>query len=315
MVYVVRGTLRSMKKPTVLDAKSPADLLAAIPCILEFQPEESLVMLTVGAGQACHARVDLPVTPDEVTVAVECLVRAAVTNRVGRVVIVAYTANREAASSASDALAFSLAGQGFEVADMLRVDGDRFWPWWPGERDRLQPERFDPQSHRFRAEAVIRGRVIHGSRAELAATIAPRPATEVHEALAQLDAAVARVDADWLRTWLPRLARADELPRAEDSARVLLAVRDPELVEVAVMTMAAVQPDSWVDLWSHLTRCAPTGEASGAAGLLSFAAWRAGHGALAWCAVDRCREVEPDNPLAGMVAGLLEHAVPPSLWA
>lgn len=50
------------------------------------------------------------------------------------------------------------------------------------------------------------------------------------------------------------------------------------------------------------------------AGLLGFAAWLAGHGALAWCAVDRCREVEPTNSVATLIDTLLRRAAPPELW-
>ena len=51
-----------------------------------------------------------------------------------------------------------------------------------------------------------------------------------------------------------------------------------------------------------------------AAGVLGFAAWLAGDGALAWCAVDRGREVDPDHSLLSLVADLLQGAVPPSAW-
>jgi hypothetical protein len=39
-----------------------------------------------------------------------------------------------------------------------------------------------------------------------------------------------------------------------------------------------------------------------------------GDGALAWCAVARAREVDPDHSLARLVADLLEAAVPPDSW-
>ncbi|MFC6344376.1 DUF4192 family protein, partial [Nocardioides hankookensis] len=45
-----------------------------------------------------------------------------------------------------------------------------------------------------------------------------------------------------------------------------------------------------------------------------FAAWQAGQGALAWCAVDRCVDVDPGYSLAGLVAELLTRAVPPDTW-
>ena len=48
--------------------------------------------------------------------------------------------------------------------------------------------------------------------------------------------------------------------------------------------------------------------------LTAFAAWQAGHGALAWCALDRCFEVEPEHALAKGLAECLTRAVPPSAW-
>ena len=53
----------------------------------------------------------------------------------------------------------------------------------------------------------------------------------------------------------------------------------------------------------------------GAAGLLAFAAWLSGDGALAWCAVERCLAADPDHTLAHLVARALEQAVPPSEWS
>ena len=46
----------------------------------------------------------------------------------------------------------------------------------------------------------------------------------------------------------------------------------------------------------------------------ALAAWLSGQGALAWCAIDRCRESDSDYGLAGLLAELLAHAVPPSAW-
>ena len=46
-----------------LVARSPEDLLAAVPLVLGFVPESSVVMLTFGAEHSFHARVDL-VTDD-----------------------------------------------------------------------------------------------------------------------------------------------------------------------------------------------------------------------------------------------------------
>ena len=69
-----------------------------------------------------------------------------------------------------------------------------------------------------------------------------------------------------------------------------------------------------MDLWTDLLRRAPDDLAGSAAAVLGMAAWVAGHGALAWCAVDRAEAADPDNSLARLVADLLSAAVPPSAW-
>ncbi len=47
---------------------------------------------------------------------------------------------------------------------------------------------------------------------------------------------------------------------------------------------------------------------------MALAAWVVGDGALAWCAVDRGTEVDPEHPGCLMVADLLQRAVPPERW-
>ncbi|MCW2737691.1 DUF4192 family protein, partial [Nocardioides sp.] len=69
-----------------------------------------------------------------------------------------------------------------------------------------------------------------------------------------------------------------------------------------------------VDLWSDAVRRLPASHVAGPAAVLGFAAWLVGDGALAWCAVDRCREAQPVHSLADLVAQLLESATSPDSW-
>jgi hypothetical protein len=69
-----------------------------------------------------------------------------------------------------------------------------------------------------------------------------------------------------------------------------------------------------VELWRDLVRRTPHDLMAAPAALLGFAAWLSGDGALAWCAVERCQEVEPDYRLAGLLTQALAGAVPPSTW-
>src|SRR5690606_31620965 len=69
-----------------------------------------------------------------------------------------------------------------------------------------------------------------------------------------------------------------------------------------------------VDFWADVLRRSPDQLAAAPAALLAYAAWQAGDGALAWCALDRCTEVDPDYSLAALIGQLLEAAVPPGSW-
>jgi hypothetical protein len=61
-------------------------------------------------------------------------------------------------------------------------------------------------------------------------------------------------------------------------------------------------------------RRAPESQVPDTAVIVAFCAWQAGHGALAWCALDRCFDVDPDHRLGGFLAECLTRAVPPSAW-
>jgi hypothetical protein len=69
-----------------------------------------------------------------------------------------------------------------------------------------------------------------------------------------------------------------------------------------------------VAFWTDVVRRTPEPLVPAPASLLAFAAWLAGHGALAWCALDRVFAVDPDYRMAAYLAQALEHALPPEVW-
>ena len=73
--------------------------------------------------------------------------------------------------------------------------------------------------------------------------------------------------------------------------------------------------DGFIDSRVSRTNCNTSAELRAApAGLLAFAAWLTGNGALAWCAVDLAQESQPDHGLASLICQALSGAVPPSVW-
>lgn len=303
------GSVLAMTRPTTLTARSPEDVLAAVPVVLGFEPRDSVVMLTFGGAETFHARVDLP-PPSDADEAVGLLLDPALLHRVARVVFVLYGEDGPAARTVVRRLRRAFTRAGIDVVEVLRAhEGRWFAPGRSGAPGDGVP--YDVGDHRFRAQAVVEGIVVHGSRAELEAVLRPRP---------DASAAVARA----VRHAVP--SPPGEIADLVDARLEAGRFTDPELARVLLglgetggrdAAWAAMSRDAalrHVRLWTDAVQRAPDDLVAAPTAVLALAAWLAGHGALAWCAVDRCRAVEPDNTLAGLVADVLTRAVPPSAW-
>lgn len=311
-----------MDVPQTLTARTPADLVAAVPCVLGFHPEDSLVMLTFGRrGRSFHARVDLPRDPDDLPELCALLVGAALTNQVEAIVLIAFADEDQPARAALDAVHDALDAADLDVLEMLRADGARWWPMRPG----LPPELYagvpyDLAGHPFSAQSVLAGRVTHRSRAELAATLEPDPrqVAAVQRCLAGRGAPPPRsqrpAEARWLVATLRSYVDSGAEPDTEEVARIVAAVRDITLRDAAWSLVTREDASRHIDLWRAVLRRCPSAWAAPPAALLAFAAWLGGQGALAWCAVDRCREADAGYTMADRVAELLDAALAPDLW-
>ena len=84
--------------PSAFVARTPTDLVAVVPAVLGFHPQDSVVLLTFGPpGGAFHARVDLPVAAVEQEAVADVLMDAVVANGVRRAAVLLYTDDVEAA--------------------------------------------------------------------------------------------------------------------------------------------------------------------------------------------------------------------------
>jgi len=307
---------------TNLTARSPEDLLAVVPLVLGFAPADSVVMLTFGARSTFHARIDLP-GPGDVPDAVEALLEPARRHRVARVVFILYSDDARLSRRVSRALCRDFTEAGIEVVESLRADGHHWHPLVPGRGTvPASGVPYDVSAHPFAAQAVFEGRVTHGSRSKLAATLAPEP-----ELVAAVSAAAdeqpgagpgvavhVAADAAWVRSTVAHHVAAGTVPSDRDTARLLGLVRDLRLRDVAWSTITRGDARGHVGFWTELLRRSPADLVPAPAALLGFSAWLAGHGALAWCAVDACLEVDPDYGLADILTQLLGNAVPPTEW-
>jgi Domain of unknown function (DUF4192) len=300
---------------TTLTLRSPEDLLAAAPVVLGFVPTDSAVMFTFDGPSCFHARVDLPRMGEEVGSCVEALLSPSVRHEVGRVLFVLYSADPVPADRVARRLIRAFRAAGIEVIDVLRADGRR---WFPLLRSRRSVPRsgvpYDVSAHPFAAESVLSGRVTHGSRADLEATVAPDPAMVARVAAAVADPGPPRPGPGWLPATVTGHIAAGSVPDDGDAARLLICLVDVRLRDAALGLLTRDSAEAHARLWADLVRRAPEDLVAPAAAVLGFAAWVSGNGALAWCAVDRCMGADPDYRLAHYLAHALTHAVPPSMW-
>jgi len=157
---------------------------------------------------------------------------------------------------------------------------------------------------------VLDGHVVTGSRDDLAARLQPTAG------VVAVEAELPRVPAfdgtevaatTWLALVSGRFGDAE-------LAGVAQGIRDPGVRDAAWGSMTRDEASAYVALWTDAVQRTPAHLVGGPAAVLGLAAWLAGNGALAWCAVDRCVESDPDNTLAELVGDLLSRAVPPSSW-
>ncbi len=316
--------------PSTFVARSPTDLVAMVPLVLGFNPRDSVVLLTFGGPQSFHARVDLPLTLEEQEQVAETLVGSAVCNEVRSVALLLHTDDVAAAETQAQLLVAGLLAQGLVVVDVLRVEEDR---WFPVPEEGDAGTRYDLRAHPFTAQRVFEGHVVHRDRAALADTLEDGDAEDrravMVAARAFADRLVVRVqrcagkqqrdellvgEARWLQALVRRhVDRGAPLDPA-DAGRTLVLLSQVELRDVAWSELSRHNAEQHVELWRDLVRRAPKDLLPAPAALLAFSAWQQGHGALAWCAVDRCLAQDPDYSLAGIVGELLAQAVPPHAW-
>ena len=298
---------------TAFAARTPADVAAFVPLALGFVPERSVVMVSTGPGGGMHARIDLPRDPDDVDDVVEALLRPARLNGVRDVLVVVYDDDTTVADEAAWAIHEEFTGAGITVREMLRVHDEHWFAVLPGAPlAAYQGVRFTLAEHPFTAQSVFDGRVTHPSREALRATISPnlaaadRTATELASAPMLPATAVSSL----LRRHLDRATRLSD----RDLASLAATIRVGERRDEAWVWLTRTDARGAVDLWSDAVRRLPSTHVAAPAAVLAFVAWLCGDGALAWCAVDRCREQEPGHSLASLVAQLLESATSPDTW-
>ncbi|WP_183092843.1 DUF4192 domain-containing protein [Nocardioides stalactiti] len=331
MTHTHRATTRSTSDSALsLRARCSEDLIAAAPLVLGFHPAASVVMMTSDGARPFHARADLPARDSPVDLAdlaralAADLVRSAVRNGARSMALVFFSGDERVVRWCWGALRGAARQAGLHVADAVRVDGQRYYPLLGDRHSREVGIAYDVSAHPFVVEAVLHGIVVEKDRSVLTASVAPDPVFQgkVERALTQVRAGTAgppwadeerRYWGEWLRQAVARHVDAGTAPDEARVAWLCWLLQDERVRDAAWSLIDRQGASRHQSFWADVVRGAPDALVPAPAALLGWAAWQAGHGALAWIAVDRCREVDDRYPMATLLSRCLEGAVPPDI--
>ncbi len=334
--------------------RTPCDTVVAVPYLVGFRPEASLVALVLAAGShrvLLTMRLDLP-EPGTPRHLLKRLARdlAALVGRIGgdTVHLLVYPrapdhpCAHDLALPHRDLLAVLgevLGTHDVAVSEALCVtrdeDTDRFWSYLCADARCCPVEGRvvgEADSLELRAGFVELGVAVRGTRAELVDSLAAAPGDDPVSGV--LRAAVDSRLADWdlpvtgpgaMVKCAAAARRLDAMLSGAAGEVPYRALSTDELADLAaglgadlslrdVLLGEATRTDRLPALIEALTPAVRRldGEPLAAvAATLAAAAYLAGHGALAWVAVDRALDALPTQSLAQLVASALSHALPP----
>jgi hypothetical protein len=335
------GTVMSQTPaPIRVRVHGPDSVIAIVPRLLGFHPDNSLVVLGFGSP---HLRIrlafryDLPgpgargVSQDIAAHATNVLTREHLT----MAILIGY-GDARAVTSVTDVVIPALTARGIIVHDALRVHQNRYWSRMCAEPSCCPPEGVpcDPDRHPAAAALAAAGLTVHMNRATLAGTLAREP-----ESVEPMAEAIERAKQRAVRLTEEALSHPDQsdlmrpvadagrrsVRRAVTGSRSGTKLTDhDELAWLGfTLTDLRVRDDAWArmdpqfhhahqQLWRQLVRTLPDEFIPAPAALLAFTAWQAGDGALASIAIDRALAADPGYSMATLIADALHAGLPPS---
>jgi hypothetical protein len=313
-------------KPQDFHLNRPGVLIAALPAVLGFVPEKSLVLVTVDRGEmGCVMRVDLS---DELGHSLEHLAEVAAAAEPDSAIAV--VVDEEGANcrmcndehrELADRLTTALAEHGIELLAAHVVDrvaaGGR-WHCADGCGNAGTVE--DPSASPLAVAAVLDGRRLYARRAELQQVIELIDPARA-DALAEIIAAgnpdqaqrpddAARADVEAAITAAARLADGVELGDQE-LARLASALTDLRVRDTLYALAVGESAGQAESLWAELSRTLPEPWRIEALVLLAFSAYARGDGPLAGVSLEAALRGDPTHRMAGMLDTALQSGLRP----
>lgn len=342
------GEYDRLTRPRPARLDDPGDLIAAIPAMLGFRPERSLVLavLCAAPGAPDSAVIDLVVRfdlwqptagrpSDEGTVAAAAS-RVCARPDVRGVLVVLVDEGLPDPQGTSPcpvpvltALERRLAAAAVPVRAVWAahsISGGR--PWWsltdPGRRGLIA----DPVASRVTLNRVLDGRPIRRCRGELTELIAPDPtlcaevsaelgmaqdrAKERYAAAARREDPIGFLRGELITVlWLISNSESDADLAVRELADIAVALRDRELRDCMFALATTAHADAAERVWSRLARALDGADRAETAMLLGYFAYVRGDGPFAGIALDAALDADPHHSMAALLHTALEAGMRP----
>jgi Domain of unknown function (DUF4192) len=313
-------------QPADFHLNRPAVLIAALPAVLGFVPEKSLVLVTVDRGEmGCVMRVDLS---DELMRSVAHIADVAAAAKPDSAIAVVIDEEGADCRMCNDeyrqlatVLSSSLAERGIELLAAHVVDrvaaGGR---WHCADGCGNAGTVDDPSASPLAAAAVLDGRRLYARRAELQDVINvvdPARTAALADVVgankpkgAQRPDSAARRDVEDAIVAAAQVADGEGLPD-DKLVRLAWALTDPRVRDTLYALAVGESAGQAESLWAALSRTLPDPWRVEALVLLAFSAYARGDGPLAGVSLEAALRCDPTHRMAGMLDTALQSGMRP----
>jgi hypothetical protein len=308
------------------DLTKPGKLIAAVPAVLGFVPEKSLVLVTLErGGLGCVMRIDLSA---QVLDAVDHLAEVASMGNPDAAVALIVDEDGAACRMCTDehrqlaeVLRFVLEERDVALLAVYVVDeiaeGGR---WHSVDEGEGSGQVEDPRSSPMAVAAVLNGRPLYRDRGELQAVIAVTDVDRTAALSTVMERAGhdgglrpepdARGDVEHALAMIRAVDRG-RFPVDEDLVRLACGLTDPRVRDTLYALAVGRDADRAESLWASLARTLPDPWRAEALVLLAFSAYARGDGPLAGVSLEAALLGNASHRMAGMLDQALQSGMRP----
>lgn len=321
------STLPGSKVPV---AHNIGELAAALPTIVGFRPENSVIAVCVDPRTRRLAetmRVDLPSRPADLTHAANLLASHINRHAPLKVILFAVTPDEEAGRKVVSLVENSVGAA--SVIGAARLDEGRYWNLLAPHPLEGRPIRPGPFSEQVTEFNVIEGRHVFPTRADMEAAYAPASDELQYQTARAIMRVAEKIQADagehgWDHVLIPvRKTAFTELTNLLDdpshfntaaAAWLTVASGFPPIRDDMRRQITRENALQHAETWRMVAIHAPGTTAASAYALSAFANWLGGDGAQASIAVGQALRCNPEDRLANATHYIVANGVNPNHW-